>query len=64
MTVHQVAVSQCKDAPDGPPPEFRFESDQIVAEMQQAGFRLEANHGFLPRQHFLVFSVARDPAAK
>ena len=53
-----------KDAPDGPPPEFRFESDQIVAEMEQAGFRLEANHGFLPRQHFLVFSAAREPAAK
>ena len=47
-----------RDAPEGPPPEFRFESDQIVAEMQQAGFRLDANHGFLPRQFFLVFSTA------
>jgi predicted methyltransferase len=49
-----------KDAPGvGPPPEFRFESEQIVAEMKQAGYRLDAKHDFLPRQHFLIFSVAR-----
>jgi ubiquinone/menaquinone biosynthesis C-methylase UbiE len=44
-----------KDSPEGPPPEFRFEALQIVTEMTQAGYRLEAEHGFLPRQHFLVF---------
>lgn len=44
-----------KDAPEGPPPQFRFEADQIVREMEQAGFRLDAKHDFLPRQHFLVF---------
>ena len=44
-----------KDSPEGPPPEFRLEAVQIVAEMAQAGYRLEAEHGFLPRQHFLVF---------
>lgn len=44
-----------KDSPDGPPPEFRFEADQIIAEMNQAGYRLDAKHDFLPRQHFLVF---------
>jgi SAM-dependent methyltransferase len=44
-----------KDAPDGPPPEFRFEPDQIVAEMAQAGYRLERKHDFLPRQLFLIF---------
>ncbi|MFA5909718.1 MAG: methyltransferase domain-containing protein [Vicinamibacterales bacterium] len=44
-----------KDAPEGPPVEFRFTAEQIEAEMKQAGFRLEAKHGFLPRQHFLVF---------
>jgi SAM-dependent methyltransferase len=47
-----------KDSPDGPPPEFRFEADQIVAEMKQASYRLEARHDFLPRQHFLVFRPA------
>jgi ubiquinone/menaquinone biosynthesis C-methylase UbiE len=46
-----------KDAPDGPPPEFRFEADQIIGEMKQAGYKLDARHNFLPRQHFLVFSA-------
>jgi cyclopropane fatty-acyl-phospholipid synthase-like methyltransferase len=44
-----------KDSPEGPPPEFRFEADQIIGEMTQAGYRLDAKHEFLPRQHFLVF---------
>lgn len=44
-----------KDAPEGPPVEFRFTAEQIETEMKQAGFRLEAKHDFLPRQHFLVF---------
>jgi ubiquinone/menaquinone biosynthesis C-methylase UbiE len=44
-----------KDSPEGPPPEFRFEADQIIGEMKQAGYRLDARHDFLPRQHFLVF---------
>lgn len=44
-----------KDAPDGPPVEFRFTVDQIVAEMTQAGFSLDATHQFLPRQNFLIF---------
>jgi ubiquinone/menaquinone biosynthesis C-methylase UbiE len=46
-----------KDSPEGPPPEFRFEADQIVAEMNRAGLRLDAKHDFLPRQHFLIFRV-------
>ena len=44
-----------KDAPEGPPVEFRFEPDQIIGEMREAGFRLDARHDFLPRQLFLVF---------
>ena len=44
-----------KDAPDGPPPEFRFDAAQIVDEMTKAGYRLDVAHEFLPRQHFLVF---------
>jgi SAM-dependent methyltransferase len=48
-----------KDSPEGPPPEFRFEADQIVGEMTQAGYRLDAKHDFLPRQHFLVFRPTR-----
>jgi ubiquinone/menaquinone biosynthesis C-methylase UbiE len=44
-----------KDSPEGPPAEFRFDADQIIGEMKQAGYQLEARHDFLPRQHFLVF---------
>jgi cyclopropane fatty-acyl-phospholipid synthase-like methyltransferase len=51
-----------KDSPEGPPPAFRFEADQIVDEMKQAGFRLDARHDFLPRQHFLVFGI--DPTSR
>ncbi|MEW6323036.1 MAG: methyltransferase domain-containing protein [Acidobacteriota bacterium] len=44
-----------KNAPSGPPVEFRFEPAQIAAEMAEAGYRLAATHDFLPYQHFLVF---------
>ena len=47
-----------KDSPEGPPREFRFEADQIVSEMKQAGYVVDARHEFLPRQHFLVFRSA------
>jgi ubiquinone/menaquinone biosynthesis C-methylase UbiE len=46
-----------KDAPQGPPVEFRFTPDQITAELGQAGFQLQASHGFLPQQVFLVYGV-------
>lgn len=45
-----------KDSPEGPPPEFRFEAEQIIAEMRQAGYDLAARHDFLPRQHYLIFT--------
>jgi ubiquinone/menaquinone biosynthesis C-methylase UbiE len=44
-----------KDSPEGPPREFRFEAEQIISEMKQAGYEVSARHDFLPRQHFLVF---------
>jgi cyclopropane fatty-acyl-phospholipid synthase-like methyltransferase len=47
-----------KDSPEGPPPDFRFEAEQIVGEMKQAGYELDARHDFLPRQHFLIFRIA------
>jgi ubiquinone/menaquinone biosynthesis C-methylase UbiE len=50
-----VIIDFRKDSPEGPPPAFRFEADQIIGEMKQAGYRLDARHDFLPRQHFLVF---------
>jgi SAM-dependent methyltransferase len=44
------------DSPDGPPKEARIAPDRVVAEMKTAGYRLEARHGFLPNQYFLVFT--------
>jgi SAM-dependent methyltransferase len=44
-----------KGAPEGPPEEFRFTPDQISAELGRAGFTLQAQHEFLPRQNFLVY---------
>ena len=46
-----------KDAPSGPPAEFRFTPDQISAELEQAGFSLTTQHGFLPRQMLLLYRV-------
>ena len=45
-----------KGAPSGPPEHFRFTPDQIAEELKQAGFRLQAQHDFLPRQLFLVYT--------
>ena len=45
-----------KGAPSGPPEDFRFTPDQITEELKQAGFKLQAQHDFLPRQLFLVFT--------
>ncbi len=44
-----------KDAPTGPPPEFRLTPEQIRVELGQAGYVGAASHDFLPRQLFLVF---------
>ena len=46
-----------KDAPQGPPVEFRFTPDQLTAELRQAGFELDASHDFLPQQLFLIYRV-------
>jgi ubiquinone/menaquinone biosynthesis C-methylase UbiE len=50
-------VDYRKGAPEGPPAEFRFTTEQISAELQQAGFKLRAQHDFLPRQLFLIYTV-------
>ena len=48
-----------KGAPEGPPEEFRFLPQQIRDELAGAGFSLMAEHDFLPRQIFLVFTASR-----
>ena len=46
-----------KDSPEGPPVEFRFTPEQITGELDRSGFRLAMQHGFLPRQMFLVYEA-------
>lgn len=48
-----------KGAPEGPPPAARIAPAKVKAEMAKAGYRLVAEHGFLPRQYFLVFTPKR-----
>ena len=45
-----------KGAPSGPPEEFRLTPEQITAELKQAGFSLQTQHDFLPRQLFLIYT--------
>jgi arsenite methyltransferase len=55
----QVVMIDFKKAetPVGPPMEMRIDSDDLLREMEKNGFRLEAEHTFLPYQYFLVFKA-------
>ena len=56
----RVAIIDFKpDSPEGPPKEFRFPPEKVKSEMGKAGYKLVAQHSFLPRQQFLIFEVAR-----
>jgi ubiquinone/menaquinone biosynthesis C-methylase UbiE len=53
----QVVLIDFKKAetPVGPPMEMRIDHDDLVKELETNGFRLDAEHTFLPYQYFLVF---------
>ena len=53
----QVVMIDFKKAqtPVGPPLEMRIDRDDLVKEMETNGFRMAAEHTFLPHQYFLVF---------
>jgi SAM-dependent methyltransferase len=46
------------DSPEGPPVSARIAPERVKVEMAKAGYVLVAEHGFLPRQYFLVFRSA------
>jgi ubiquinone/menaquinone biosynthesis C-methylase UbiE len=55
----RVAIIDFKpDSPEGPPKEFRFSPEKFKSEMSNAGYKLAAQLGFLPRQQFLIFEAA------
>lgn len=46
-----------ENLPVGPPLEMKIDRKDLIRQMEAAGFRLTAEHTFLPYQYFLVFSV-------
>jgi ubiquinone/menaquinone biosynthesis C-methylase UbiE len=56
----RVAIIDFKpDSPEGPPTEFRFPQEKFKFEMSNAGYKLAAQHDFLPRQQFLIFELVQ-----
>ncbi len=55
----QVVMIDFKKAetPVGPPREMRIARDDLLEEMEANGFKLAAEHTFLPHQYFLVFTM-------
>jgi ubiquinone/menaquinone biosynthesis C-methylase UbiE len=48
---------QKRDLPMGPPIGMKIAREDLVNQMEVAGFRLAAEHTFLPYQYFLVFTA-------
>lgn len=48
---------QKRELPVGPPMDIKIARDDLVRQMESAGFRLLKEHGFLPYQYFLVFTA-------
>jgi ubiquinone/menaquinone biosynthesis C-methylase UbiE len=48
---------QKRDLPVGPPLEMKIARDDLVKQLEGAGFRLAQEHAFLPYQYFLVFGI-------
>lgn len=48
---------QKRELPVGPPLAMKIAKEDLVAQMTAAGFRVKAEHTFLPYQYFLVFEV-------
>lgn len=48
---------QKRELPIGPPLSMKIARDDLVRQMESAGFRLSAEHTFLPYQYFLTFSA-------
>jgi len=49
---------QKRELPIGPPLEMKIAREELMKQMQGAGFQLSTEHTFLPYQYFLVFTLA------
>jgi ubiquinone/menaquinone biosynthesis C-methylase UbiE len=50
-----VVIDFREQSPKGPPREHKLLPEQVLGEMESAGYRLAQMHDFLPDQYFLVF---------
>jgi hypothetical protein len=50
------------ELPIGPPLSLKIAREDLVREMESAGWRLEREHTFLPYQYFLVFATKPEGA--
>lgn len=48
---------QKRELPVGPPLEMKIAREDLVRQLERAGFQLSEEHTFLPYQYFLVFRV-------
>jgi arsenite methyltransferase len=48
---------QKRELPVGPPLEMKIAREDLVRQLEEAGFKLLKEHTFLPYQYFLVFGV-------
>jgi ubiquinone/menaquinone biosynthesis C-methylase UbiE len=48
---------QKRELPIGPPLEMKISREDLIHQMDAAGFKLAAEHTFLPYQYFLVFTA-------
>ncbi len=48
---------QKRELPVGPPLAMKIAREDLIKQVERAGFRLAAEHTFLPYQYFLVFAV-------
>jgi arsenite methyltransferase len=58
---HVVLIDFRKDraVEGGPPYEMRVAREEAIDQFKQAGFKLEREYHFLPKQYFLVFAPAK-----
>jgi len=48
---------QKRELPLGPPMEMKIAREDLILQLERAGFRLTKEHQFLPYQYFLVFAA-------
>lgn len=51
-----ISYNMKSEIPGAPPPRKRVPREQIIQEVQKAGYLLEAEYFFLPYQYFMVFA--------